>query len=159
MGKGECRNDFQDVSKRLAKFSYPYPASGAVGENCRQQQGTEKKDVIEAGPNVPDAFVEIIEERMDPADGASLQAPGFLMRTQDGRMGLAVGLQTQQPAMLRIEIEEEIVADLKNLRRAGAIGRKPQPLVGAVGVVIGEMLDHSRGTGLAVRLQCQMGKQ
>jgi hypothetical protein len=74
-------------------------------------------------------------------------------------VGLPIRLNTQQPTMLRIEIKEKIVADLKNLRPFGAIGREPQHLVGAVAVVINKMPDDSRGARLAIRLKRQTGKQ
>jgi hypothetical protein len=74
-------------------------------------------------------------------------------------VGLAIRLQPHQPAMLRIEIEEKIVADLKSLRRPGALGLEPQHLVGAVTVVVDQMLDNVRGAGVAVRPQCQVAQQ
>jgi hypothetical protein len=117
--------------------------------------------MVKPGPDVPYALVEIIEEGARPANGISLQTLGFLIRAKDRRMrpAICLCLDTQQPAMLRIEIEEKIVADLQNVRRCNAIGGKLQHLVGAVTVVIDEMFDGPRGAGLAVRLQCQMGKQ
>src|SRR5215475_2048358 len=61
--------------------------------------------------------------------------------------------------MLGIEIEEKIVADLKNSRRPCTVCLEPQDLVSAVSVVIDHMLDDVRGAGVAVRLQCQVGQQ
>ena len=115
--------------------------------------------MIEAGPNVPNALVEIIEKRAGPANATSLQAPSFLVWAKNGRVGLAIRLETQQPAVLRIEIEEKIIANLNKLRRSNAIGRESQYLVGAITVVIDQMLDDSRGTGLVTYPQCQTGKQ
>jgi hypothetical protein len=39
MGKGECGNDFKDVSKGLAKISYPDPTPGALGRARMQKDG------------------------------------------------------------------------------------------------------------------------
>jgi hypothetical protein len=82
-----------------------------------------------------------------------------LVWAKNGRVGLAIRLETQQPAVLRIEIEEKIIANLNKLRRSNAIGRESQYLVGAITVVIDQMLDDSRGTGLVTYPQCQTGKQ
>src|SRR5262249_40553991 len=121
--------------------------------------GAEKQDVIKTGPDVPYAFIEVVEKRAEPADRAALDAPCLPARTENSCVGLAIRLQPHQPAMLKIKIEEKIVADLKNFRRPGAVCVEPQHLIGAVTVVIDQMLDYVRGTGVAVRLQCQAGQQ
>ncbi len=127
-------------------------------EHCREQQGAEKQDMIEAGPDMPDPGLKIFEKLAPERNRMALEPPGIVVGAEHRRMGSALLLEPQQPTMLRIQIEEKGVLDGQNLRNGRAVGGKPQNRVGAVTVAVDQMLGDRNRAAYAIGGNSQPGQ-
>src|SRR5688572_12748711 len=58
MGDGEGGDDFDDFEQGLAKGRSGGPSLVLALEDAGEKEGNKEKDVVEADPDVPDAFFE-----------------------------------------------------------------------------------------------------
>ena len=79
-----------------------------------------------------------------------------MVGAEHGRVGAAAGLEPKQAAMLRVEIEEQRVSDAQAAASGGAVGDELQYLIGAVAVLVDEMVGRAGRAGAAVRLDLQI---
>ena len=73
-------------------------------------------------------------------------------------MSAALVLQPKQPPVLRIDIEEKRVFDDQNSRGRQAVSGEPHDLVGAVAVVVDQMLDNRNWAADAIGGNHQSGQ-
>src|SRR5215475_5343041 len=141
----ERRNDPEDFEKSLAESRYGLPSRVTVLEHRRKQQRAEKQNVIEAGPDVPDPRSKIFEKLAPERNGMAFELPGIVIGAENPCVSSAPLLEPKQAAVLRIQIEQELVFDGKNLRNGRAVGDKSQHRVGPVAAVVDQMPgDHNR---------------
>ena len=130
----------------------------AVLEHRRQQQGTEKQYVIVPGPDMPDPGLEEFEKLPRQRRRMAFELPGIAVGAQDRRVGSALLVEPKQAAVLLIQIEQQCVADRQDPGNGRALGGKPQDRVGAIAVIVYQMLaDRDRAKG-AVGGDCQPGQ-
>ena len=113
-GVGYCerRNNSENPKKSLAEARYGQPSSVTVLEHRREQQGAEKQDVIEAGPNMPNPGSKIFEKLAPERNRVTFELPGIVIRAEHRRMGSALLLQAKQTTVLRIQAKEKPVLNL-----------------------------------------------
>ena len=70
----------------------------------------------------------------------ALEPQRIALGTENRRVGVALLLQPKQAAVLWVEIEQKTVFDGQHPRNGGAVNGKPHDLVGAVAVVVDQML-------------------
>src|SRR6516162_8772461 len=157
MGYRKRRDDADDVDKRLAEGCDTLPSSAAAFEHRGQQQGAQEEYVINAGPDVPDAGLKKVEKLAPERDRMRFELPGFVVRAENRSMSATLVLQPKQPPVLRIDIEQKCVFDAQNLRGGWATDGKPHDLVGAVAVIIDQMLDDRNRAVSAIARNHQPG--
>ena len=135
----ERRDDFDNVEKGLAEAGYRLPSTAEL-EHRGEQKGAEEQDVFEAGPDMPDPGLKIIEKLAHERDRIPFQLPCLAVGAENCRAGAALLLQPKQAAMQRVEIEKQGVLDGQSPRISRAVDGKPQNFVGAVAVVVDQML-------------------
>ena len=96
------------------------PASSLRDQHRRQQQRQEKQDMVEADPDMPDAFARELQELPQTRWRFHLESLACPFRTEDRRTRGAAMLQAQQTAMLRVDIEKQAVVDVELPERPGA---------------------------------------
>jgi hypothetical protein len=78
-----------------------------VHQHRGQQEGEQKEDVIEADPDVPDAFDQILAELRQARALAGDKVLFGALRGEDGGMRRAVESQAQQAAVQGVEFEQQ----------------------------------------------------
>src|SRR5579871_5662861 len=77
---------------------------------------------------------------------------------KDRRLHGTVARDLREPPVLRIEVEEQSIADIELPRRQRAAGRKGDHGIAAVAVAVDELIVHRPHATLAVRRQVEPGK-
>src|SRR5215469_8921102 len=144
--------------KSLAEARYGQPSSVTVLEHRREQQGAEKQDVIEAGPNMPDPGSKIFEKLPPERNRVTFELPGIVIRAEHRRMGSALLLQAKQTAVLRIKAKEKPVLNGQKLRIGRADSDKLQHRIGAVAVIVNQMAVDRDWAGDTVGADGQPGQ-
>ena len=152
----ERRDDFDNVEKGLAEAGYRLPSTAEL-EHRGEQKGAEEQDVFEAGPDMPDPGLKKVEKFAPERDRMRFELPGFVVRAENRGMNAALVLQPKQPPVLRIDIEEKRVFDAQN-SCGQAVGGEPHDLVGAVAVVVDQMLDNRNWAADAIGGNHQSGQ-
>src|SRR6516162_5860248 len=150
MGYRKRRDDADDVDKRLAEGCDTLPSSAAAFEHRGQQQGAQEEYVINAGPDVPDAGLKKVEKLAPERDRMRFELPGFVVRAENRGMSATLVVQSKQPPVLRIDIEEKRVFDAQSSWGHQAVGGEPHDLVGAVCVVVDQMFRDGNWTADAI---------
>src|ERR1700730_6831276 len=106
--------------------------------------------MVVARPDVVHAGGDVVK-KLSPQARLS-QAESLLRRrgTKDGRARLAAGLQTQQPFVLRVDVGEQAIGHLQLFGNGRARGGKSQNRIGAVAVIVDQMLGYRGWAGGAV---------
>ena len=154
----KCGDDTEDLEESLAESRHRLPAAAAVLEHGRQQEGAQKQYVIEPGPDMPDPGLEEFEKLLHQRRRSAFELPGVVVGAQYGRVCSPLLLQAKQTAVVRIEIEEKGVADRQEPGRGCTLAGEPQDRVGAVAVVVDQLLGDSERTTNAVRGDRQPGQ-
>ena len=155
MRQREGGDDLHDVNERRAKRRHRRPARGAPQQHRRQEQGEQKEDVVKADPDVPHALTHIGRELRQAAGGLqreALRAGGGL---QHGGLRGCASVQLQEPTVQRVELGEERVAKVQRAWRLCAGQAEAQHGVGAVTVLVDELLTCAGAAGLARALHRQ----
>src|ERR1700732_1144783 len=149
MRQREGAHDLHDVKKGGSKPGSRLPALAAYRrphEHGRQQQGQQKKQVIEAGPDVAYALAGIVEKLFPPRRLAQCERLVRLLGAENAGAGGALILEAEQTAMLRGEIKKQPIANREYSRRGTASCSETQHFVGAVAMAIDQMLPDLRRT-------------
>ena len=113
--------------------------------------------MVEADPDVPDPFAEVVKELRQRRRFAGLEGEPRPFGRQDGRLRRAAALEAQQAAVGGIEVEEQAVGDLERDGRGGgptpwcaAVGVESHDRVGAVAVLVHQKILGGKTTGLLI---------
>src|ERR1700741_4340482 len=113
MSDGECRDDFQYVEKRRPQCPNAAPLPSFALQHRRQKQREQEKNVVVAGPDVPDAFAHELE-KLPPGTGhRELELFRGMVWREDRALHFALRLEAQQAAMQRIGFKEKRVIQFK----------------------------------------------
>src|SRR5216110_653590 len=112
------------------------PTAGFTTQHGGQQQRQQKQDVVEARPDVPDAFP-IEFEKLSPACPALQHERRFVRAEHRGSFS-ANAAQSKQAAMKRVEVEERGIGDLQARGKRRSVQGETQDGVGAIGEIIHE---------------------
>jgi hypothetical protein len=82
-----------------------------MDEHGRQQQGKQEEDVVEADPDVPDAFDQVLPELRQAGDGLRPEALLAAARGEHRAVRRAIQVQAQQAAVQAVELEQQPVAE------------------------------------------------
>src|SRR5262252_6769517 len=91
---------------------------------------------------MPDAGLKKVEKLAPGRDQMRFELPGFVVRAENRGMSATLVFQPEQPPVLRIDIEEKRVFDTQNSGGHQAVSAEAHDLVGAVAVVVDQMLDN-----------------
>ena len=100
--------------------------------------------MIEAGPDVEHTFLEVIHELFDRRQCGQREPLFRRIDAQDACAALAVRREIEEPAMLRIDVEEQPVAHFQHPGRGRAVRSETQHGIGAIAVIIDKMLANGR---------------
>src|SRR5215469_18633059 len=107
---------------------------------------------------MPDAGLKKVEKLAPERDQMRFELPGFVVWAENRGMSATLVLQPKQPPVLRIDIEEQCVFDAQNSRGHQAVSGEPHDLVGAVAVVVDQMLDNRNWAADAIGGNHQSGQ-
>ena len=108
--------------------------------------------MVEPDPDVPDALAQIAGQLLRQVRAAGAHVPGTPLRAEDARLGQIARLDLAEAPVQRVEVEQKAVADIQRIDRSGTIAGEPQHRVGAVAMLVDELLDrrsrtHRAGAG------------
>ena len=106
--------------------------------------------MIKTGPNMPDPSLAIFEKLVPQRHRVAFETPGVALRAKDRGVGMAVLLQPKKTVVLWIAIEQQRVFDRQYIGGSWAGDGKPHDLIGAVAVVIDQMVGYGRCSACAV---------
>ena len=135
-----------------------HPASGFTQRHRRQQQRQQEQDVIEADPDMPDAFDEVLAELRQArgfAGGKALRRP---LRREHRRLRGAIETQAKEAAMQSIEVEQQAIVELQFAHAGRAAPGQPEHRIGAVGMVVDQVVGNLDFAGAAT-VQRQAAKR
>ena len=92
--------------------------------------------MIEPGPDMPEAFVQVCRELCQRPAGIAADDPVRRVRAEHDAAAFAVLDEVQQAAMLRIEALEQPVVDRERWAGLRATPCKDQDRIGAIGMRI-----------------------
>src|SRR6185503_19592535 len=159
-GDGEGGHHPEDVPEGVAESLRSLPCISFQNQYGRQEQGQQKKDMVEADPDVPDALAQVIEKLPERRGFARAERERRPLGGEHCGLRGAAALEAQQAAVRRIDVEEQAVGDLHRSRRASpAVGVEAQHCVSAVAVLVHQQIRGSERTGLSVRKELESGKR
>ena len=109
----ERGDDLHHVRERRRESSAPAASAlRAPHQHRRQQQRQQEQDVVEADPDVPDAFAQVVDE-LRPAGwrAASSNRCWRRLRAEHRAARAGPGVRLQQAAVLRVDVGEQRVAE------------------------------------------------
>jgi MarR-like DNA-binding transcriptional regulator SgrR of sgrS sRNA len=115
------------TSTSATRKRHAAPAPCLVHQHGRQQQGEQEQDVVEADPDMPDAFDEVLAESARRETLAGGKALLRTLRREHRGLRQAIELQAQQAAMQGIELEQQAIAEHFSSPHRGA-GSAPASL-------------------------------
>ena len=95
--------------------------------------------MIEAGPDVPDAEADVLPGIRHPIRFCEIEDLLRMIAAEYRGARAARRLQTQQPFVLRIKVEEQTIIDIKLIDCVWASCGEAQDFIGAIGVGVDEM--------------------
>src|SRR5262249_5852679 len=114
----ERGDDLDHVQKRVVKACRRLPSPCRHlrwDEHSREQQGQQEQDVVEPGPDVPNAFAAIVQELHPLGWLGQRELLLVQLSTEDAGARLPLVLNAHQSPMLWIDIEEQTVVDGERL--------------------------------------------
>ena len=136
-------NTSQNAALKLGAAVHVTPDS-RPHEHRRQQQRQQEQDVVEPRPDVQHAFLQVVGELLALRQFGQRELLHRRIGAQDAGARRTLRGKVEQPAMLRIDVEEQPIADLEHLRRRRAGRGEAQHRVGAVAVIVDELLAQHR---------------
>src|SRR6185503_10932339 len=113
-----------------------------------EQEGNQKEDVVEADPDVPYAFAQVVEKLRQPRGFAQIEGEARALRGQDAALRGAAAFEAHQPAVRWIEVKKQPVCNLDRGWRAGpAAGVEAQHRVGTVAVLVHKIVHGGQDAG------------
>ena len=86
---------------------------------------------------------------MPEVRAAKLGVPGPPLGAEDARLGKIARLNLAQPSVQGVEVEQKAVSDIQRIERSGTVAGEAQHRVGAVAMLVDEVLDGRGRTNQA----------
>ena len=142
MRDGKGGNDFQYIKRRCLEAIRRMPFFCNVHKYRGQQQRQQEQDVIDTDPDMPDAVLQVIDELPERAGFGQYELLLCAIRAENRSGHFSRAFQLEQALVLRVEIEQHLVVDVDRLDLAAAFGAETQYRVGAVGMIVDQMLNR-----------------
>src|SRR2546423_1441879 len=111
MRDGERRHHFDDVHQCRAGAGRWFPTALATVQHRRQQKCDQEKDVVVAGPNMPNSFADKIREPSAHLFFTNHKPLRWLLRTENRRSGAIWQVKAEKSTVQWVSIVEEAVSD------------------------------------------------